>query len=735
MASKRPQLSLPELYQLKWLLGGMLALISAWTVLYMDVEAWLWLVLISLAAPLVMAWPALILRVPRGVHRLAFPLLVGTFAIDLVLHVREPLSSVIRLTLMLMLYRVITPRRRRDDLQLILLGLFLVVVGGVLSVSILFAAQIVVFTACALGLLLVVTLVDAMEQGLPEEGRTTEAAWMQAGWGRLARRMRECVDWRVAVLGGLLFAGVVGLSALLFMAIPRFEISNGLFLDRMVSRKAKSGFSETVQFGDVVDIQRDTNVALSVDVSDRSQMPALPYWRMLVLDEYSQGGFRMSAALKSNLEAYREQTAQIEGDVLLRANRAVWTFYLEVGTSRFLPLLGGFNQLTFESPQSAGLNHDLRIVSLRQMPAKMLAYRVEGMQFGPTLGSADQMAGSGRQEAMGEGKVPDFLELATLTPADQAQLAAWVREINAPADNPAEFARRASAWLWRTHSYSLQSQLESVPGDPLMRWIASRQPGHCELFAGSFLLLARAAGYPTRVVLGFKGGSWNAHSENLTIRNSDAHAWDEVFDRAANLWVRVDPTPGSVAVGEPVNAAGGEATLARIRDDSWTARFDSLRVFWYRRIVSFDQGSQIALAHTTKKLVERHLREFKQALRQRFEKVKHWLQSPWDVRRVSVWTAAALALGGCFCGWRFYGRGAWLRWRSGLARNGLDPVRREAGRWLRKTAEAGLKTPEEAAVRIDLERLRYGPRQAWPEPLAVFRRAKKTIRQARRRSA
>ena len=53
MDSKRPQLNLTELHQLKWLLGGLLALLSAWTVLYMEVAAWTWLILVTLAVPVV----------------------------------------------------------------------------------------------------------------------------------------------------------------------------------------------------------------------------------------------------------------------------------------------------------------------------------------------------------------------------------------------------------------------------------------------------------------------------------------------------------------------------------------------------------------------------------------------------------------------------------------------------------------------------------------------------------
>jgi len=728
MENRRPQLNLAELHQLKWLLGGLLALISAWTVVYMDVEAWGLLTLITLAVPVMTAKPVLTTRIPRWAHRLAFPVLFAFFAIDMAAHVKEPLPPVIRLALMLVLYRVITPRQRRDDLQLILLGLFLVVVGGVLSVSIVFAAQIVVFTAFALLFLLIITLADGMEQGLPPPSQTgTPPVWMHVGWRRLAGRLRECVDWRVAVLGGLLFGGVVGLSVVLFMAIPRFDLGSSLFLDSMIARKAKTGFSENIQFGGVVNIQKDTGVALSVDVSDRSQVPAELYWRMLVLDEYSGGSFRMSALAKSSIDRVSEKTARVQGDMRLRANMPVWTFYMETGTSRFLPLLGGFNQLAFDGQQNAAFSRELSLMLLRQMPAKMLAYRVEGMQIGSSFRLPEESGLADEFMMEGVMKRASFNSLS-LPPEEHAKLAAWVAELGAPPNNPAEFARRASRWLAGRHGYSLQSEIDAGESDPLVFWLGSNVPGHCELFAGAFALLARTAGYPTRVVLGFKGGSWNARSESITVRNSDAHAWCEIFDRAEGAWLRADPTPGSVPVGEATNAPLGEAALARILDDSWGARFESLRIFWYRRIVNFDQKSQVELVRDVKKLADERLRAFKKTLRRELEALKEWLASPWDAGRVTAWTAAVLVIVGSFFAWRLAGRGAWMRWRSGRGKGKMDPVRREAGRWLRKISDSGSGNADLADVRTELEKLRYGPQARWPEPMGVFRRAKRTLK-------
>lgn len=65
--------------------------------------------------------------------------------------------------------------------------------------------------------------------------------------------------------------------------------------------------------------------------------------------------------------------------------------------------------------------------------------------------------------------------------------------------------------------------------------------GFCEHFAASFVVLMRAAGVPARVVTGYQGGERNPVDDTWVIRQSDAHAWAEVW-LAGQGWLRVDPT-------------------------------------------------------------------------------------------------------------------------------------------------------------------------------------------------
>ena len=69
--------------------------------------------------------------------------------------------------------------------------------------------------------------------------------------------------------------------------------------------------------------------------------------------------------------------------------------------------------------------------------------------------------------------------------------------------------------------------------------------GFCEHFASAFVFLMRAAGVPARVVTGYQGGDLNPVDGKFTVRQSDAHAWTEVFIGGRG-WIRVDPTVLSV---------------------------------------------------------------------------------------------------------------------------------------------------------------------------------------------
>lgn len=731
-AAKPRQLNLDELLRLKWLLGGALALVSLWTVFFLDIEA---LGLVGVAGAVILAalvWPQLPGRLPPLVWKLAVPAIIVAMALDLYFS-PDTLPVLIRLAILLVLYRAVAYRKKREDLQLLVLGLFLIVVAGVLTVSLGFAFLLLLFTACALGFLFIINLIDAAETGAV---RTAEAetAWTRLGWRNFLGRLRLVADWRLMLFASLLFLAVVAMSGLLFLVIPRFEVASGFFLDRYITRKSRSGFTDTVKFGDVTELLSDNGVAMRVDLTDASGIREEPYWRLVVLDEYSPEGFKVSAGLKGELIRSQRIVQQLRGRALGRPVNevgGVWTFYVEPGVSRFLPLPGGYGVLRMRDLVPLQTSPGNRLVAMRTEPMTMSAFQLEAVELTPTLTDArfPQLLRQVENDPPRDNDAQRYDPRLTLRgpegPANETVLRRLLAEITGGAELPAdEFARRVMAWLKDRHAYALSVKIpKGGDSDDIVRWLDSNEPGFCEYFAAGFTVLARAAGHPTRLVAGFHGGMLNGFENYISVRNSNAHAWAEIYDGKA-AWLRMDPTPGSGGLTTQNNADGAQQE----QDSSWSARVDSLRVLWYRRIVNFDSRQQVQMIEQVKSFTTDSGTAMRARLEEFSKRLKAWLTRPWDAARLLRLLgqgAGVAALG--WIVWRLTGQG-WQRWQLWRRPAEHDPVRRTAGVWLGRLRQGAAQSE----VVGDLQRLRYGRRETWPEPRVVFRRAKQARRTARR---
>ncbi|MDF3035924.1 MAG: hypothetical protein K0S28_1198, partial [Paucimonas sp.] len=72
-------------------------------------------------------------------------------------------------------------------------------------------------------------------------------------------------------------------------------------------------------------------------------------------------------------------------------------------------------------------------------------------------------------------------------------------------------------------------------------FLFNTRAGFCEHYSGAFVVIMRAMGIPARVVTGYLGGELNAIDGFMEVRQSDAHAWAEVW-LPQQGWLRVDPT-------------------------------------------------------------------------------------------------------------------------------------------------------------------------------------------------
>jgi hypothetical protein len=179
-----------------------------------------------------------------------------------------------------------------------------------------------------------------------------------------------------------------------------------------------------------------------------------------------------------------------------------------------------------------------------------------------------------------------------------------VRELagtwRAGARDDADVVRSALAYFHQENFYYTLTPPRLGP-DPTDEFLFETRRGFCEHYASAFVTLMRAAGVPARVVVGYQGGIYNSTGNYLIVRQSDAHAWAEVWLKDAG-WVRVDPTaavaPSRIeygidgvrrlsSQGLPLNAAA-DAVLRAIRlswlDRTWLRSrlaWDYVNFSWY----------------------------------------------------------------------------------------------------------------------------------------------------------
>jgi hypothetical protein len=95
--------------------------------------------------------------------------------------------------------------------------------------------------------------------------------------------------------------------------------------------------------------------------------------------------------------------------------------------------------------------------------------------------------------------------------------------------------------MFREQEFFYTLQPPMLGNNAVDRFLFETRRGFCEHYASAFAVMMRAAGVPSRVVLGYQGGEMNRMGDYMIVRQSDAHAWTEVWlpDQG---WRRVDPT-------------------------------------------------------------------------------------------------------------------------------------------------------------------------------------------------
>ena len=112
----------------------------------------------------------------------------------------------------------------------------------------------------------------------------------------------------------------------------------------------------------------------------------------------------------------------------------------------------------------------------------------------------------------------------------------------------------------------------------------------------------RAAGVPARVVTGYQGGTVNPLGNYMIVRQSDAHAWAEVWLENSG-WVRIDPTaavsPQRIEFGLSSMSPGEPVPLLARGEYSWLNQvylgWDAINNGWNQWVLGYNQQRQMEL--------------------------------------------------------------------------------------------------------------------------------------------
>ena len=442
-------------------------------------------------------------------------------------------------------------RARRDAFVVFFLGFFCMLANFFYTQSLLTAASMLIGL---LGLLTV--LVNAhMPVGKPP----LLVAAKTAGW--------------MTLLGA-------PIMIVLFLLFPRLAPLWGTPGEAIAGR---SGLSAKMQVGTIASLALDDSVAMRVKFEGAPpQQPDL-YFRGPVLSTFDGrewtsanpdvfSRFRVTASLVVSGEPVRYEVTQ-------EPNSKPWLMVMDAATEA--PIIEGYNT-TMQS--------DLQWITNRPVN-DLLRYKVQSytnFKHGP------------QQPVIG---LREFVELP---PGFNPRTLALANEIR----RDPRYSQAGSGPLvevvmskLRTGSYTYTLEPGLYGQNTADEFWFDKKEGFCEHIASSFVILMRALDVPARIVTGYQGGELNGVDGFWTIRQSDAHAWAEVWYEGRG-WVRVDPT-SSVSPGRtgafrrlqaPQNVVGqalrnlNPAFSLQLR-----ATWEAVNNSWNQWVLNYTQGKQLNL--------------------------------------------------------------------------------------------------------------------------------------------
>ena len=258
-----------------------------------------------------------------------------------------------------------------------------------------------------------------------------------------------------------------------------------------------------------------------------SQYPS--YWRLTSLDTFtgedwvSTDSYRSFRSRLPGAQAVPPGTRVVRDIFTVQQLDSVWL------PDEFTPLdVSGVNGVSYD-PVSGSL-----ITS--KATSDGLQYTVESYQYLSTLDPAQLEAAP---PVTITSELKRYLQLPADIPPDVYALAR-----NITKGQTTEYGKALALqdyFLTRQFTYSLNPPDDGFGIDALTTFLFDTRTGYCQQFAGSYAVLARAIGLPTRLAVGFATGS-SEDGDFYQVTNADAHTWPEVYFGPRYGWLPFEPT-------------------------------------------------------------------------------------------------------------------------------------------------------------------------------------------------
>jgi len=190
-------------------------------------------------------------------------------------------------------------------------------------------------------------------------------------------------------------------------------------------------------------------------------------------------------------------------------------------------------------------------------PAYQVAWRGSGDLFGAQVGSREYWADSRRprfsaaQLRAANSDYPDWVRETYLALPETLPLRVRSLALDLTAAQPTPYDRALAIESYlRTIPYTLDLPSPPSDRDLVDYFLFDLKRGFCDYDASAMVVLARAAGLPARLVVGFASGTYVPEQARFVVTEADAHAWAEVYFPNFG-WVEFEPTSGRAAIQRP----------------------------------------------------------------------------------------------------------------------------------------------------------------------------------------